>query len=143
LKEFLAKLPSLTAPIKGEKLIMYLGAADLAVSAVLMVERGPVQTPIYYVSRVLSGSEVRYTAMEKLTLSLVHATRRLWRYLQAHTVEIQTSYPIQQILRRPELSGRLGKWAVELNAFVIMYKPHTATKGQIIADFIAKVPEGK
>jgi hypothetical protein len=122
---------------------MYLAAADLAVSSVLMVERGQVQTPIYYVSRVLSGPEVRYSAMEKLTLSLVHATRRLRRYFQAHTVEVQTSFPIQQVLRRPELSIRLAKWAVELNAFVITYKPRTATKGQIIADFIAEVPEGK
>jgi uncharacterized protein YueI len=57
LKEFLARLPTLTSPIKGEKLIMYLATADLAMSSVLIVERSKVQTPIYYVSRVLSGPE--------------------------------------------------------------------------------------
>jgi hypothetical protein len=102
---------------------MYLAVTELVVSSVLMVGRGQVQTPIYYASRVLSGPETRYTAMEKLTLSLVHATRRLRRYFQGHIIEVQTSYPIQQILRRPELSGKLAKWVVELNAFVITYKP--------------------
>jgi hypothetical protein len=42
---------------------MYLDARDLAVSSVLMVERDRTQTPIYYVIRVFSGPEVRYTAM--------------------------------------------------------------------------------
>jgi hypothetical protein len=108
---------------------------------VLTVKCGQVQAPTYYVSRVLVGPESRYTAMEKLNLSLVHATRRLMRYFQAHTVEVH--YPIQQVLRRPELSGRPAHWAIELNAFVITYKPRATIKGHVIADFIAEIPEGK
>jgi hypothetical protein len=73
LKTFLAKLPTLTAPLKDERLTSYLAATELEVSSILMVERGQTQTPIYYVSRVLTGPESRYTAMENLTLSLVHA----------------------------------------------------------------------
>jgi hypothetical protein len=79
----------------------------------------------------------------KLTLSLVHTTRRLRRYFQAHTVEVQTNYPIQKVLRRPKLSERLAIWAIKLNAFVITYKPRTAIKGHVIADFITEIPEGK
>jgi hypothetical protein len=51
MKRYLANLPTLTAPLPKEKLKMYLAASSQAISAVLMVERQEVQTPIYYISR--------------------------------------------------------------------------------------------
>ncbi|GKC83070.1 reverse transcriptase domain-containing protein [Tanacetum coccineum] len=46
MKKQMAKLPTLTAPIEGESLIMYLSAAEEAISAVLLAERGDKQMPI-------------------------------------------------------------------------------------------------
>ena len=43
---------------------------------------------------------------------------------------------MKQILHKPETSGRLIKWAIELSEFDIRYRPRTAVKGQILADFI-------
>ena len=43
---------------------------------------------------------------------------------------------MKQILHKPETSGRLIKWAIELSEFDIKYKSRTAVKGQILADFI-------
>ena len=43
---------------------------------------------------------------------------------------------MKQILHKPETSGRLIKWAIELSEFDIRYKLRTAVKGQILADFI-------
>ena len=43
---------------------------------------------------------------------------------------------MKQILHKPETSGRLIKWAIELSEFDIRYKPRTTIKGQILADFI-------
>ncbi|GJX74910.1 reverse transcriptase domain-containing protein, partial [Tanacetum coccineum] len=48
-----------------------------AINAILMTERGTVQTPVYFVSRALQGPELNYTPMEKLVLSLVFAAKRL------------------------------------------------------------------
>ena len=45
---------------------------------------------------------------------------------------------MKQVLRRPEASGRLVKWAVELTQFDILYQPRTVIKGQALADFIAE-----
>ncbi|XP_021986714.1 uncharacterized protein LOC110883213 [Helianthus annuus] len=122
---------------------MYLAAAHTAVSAVLMVERDGRQTPIYYISRVLAGPETRYPTLEKLVLALVHATRRLRRYFQAHRVQVLTNYPLQQVLHKPEISGRLAKWAIELGALDIEYQKQIAVKGKVIADFLAEIPEGE
>nr|XP_027126139.1 uncharacterized protein LOC113742510 [Coffea arabica] len=120
------------------KLYLYLSAADEAVSAVLIRDEGT-QVPVYYVSRALRGPETRYTQVEKLVLGLVHAARRLKPYFLAHPISVRTDQPIRQILVRPEASGRLTKWAVELGEYDLSYEPRTAIKAQAIADFLAEL----
>ena len=51
---------------------------------------------------------------------------------------VLTNHPIKQVLRRPEVSGRLVKWGVELTQFDIMYQLRTAINSQALADFIAE-----
>ena len=74
--------------------------------------------------------------MEKLILALVTAARKLRPYFQAHTIEVPTEYLMKQVLHKPETSGRLMKWALELSEFDIRYKPKRAIKGQVLADFV-------
>ena len=74
--------------------------------------------------------------MEKLILELVTAARKLRPYFQAHTIEVPTEYSMKQVLHKLETLGRLMKWAIELSEFDIRYKPKTAIKGQVLADFI-------
>ncbi|KAK1426836.1 hypothetical protein QVD17_15516 [Tagetes erecta] len=143
LKKHLCALPKLAAPRVGERLYLYLAVAKSAVSSVLMVDREGVQIPIYYISRVLKDYEERYLVLEKLALSLVYTSRRLRRYFQAHTVTVLTNQPTQQVLKKPEISGRLVKWAIELGPFEIEFKPRISFKGQVLADFIAEIPEGE
>ena len=77
--------------------------------------------------------------MEKLILALVTAARKLRPYFQAHTIEVPIEYPMKQVLHKPEVSGRLMKWAIELSKFDIRYKPKTAIKGQVLADFVIEL----
>ncbi|XP_022040367.1 uncharacterized protein LOC110942913 [Helianthus annuus] len=81
--------------------------------------------------------------IEKLALALVHASRRLRRYFQAFNIEVQTDLQIQQILRKPEVSECLTKWAIELSAFDITYRTRGLVKGQAVADFLTEVPVGE
>ncbi|GKB01004.1 reverse transcriptase domain-containing protein [Tanacetum coccineum] len=67
MKQLIAELPMLTAPMEKEELIVYLAAAKETVSAVLMTEREAKQMPIYFVSKALTGPKVNYTSMEKST----------------------------------------------------------------------------
>ena len=69
---------------------------------------------------------------------MVTTTRRLRPYFQAHTIEILTDQPMRQVLHKPESSGRLVKWAIELSEFDVRFKPRTTIKGQILVDFIAE-----
>ncbi|XP_022019510.1 uncharacterized protein LOC110919551 [Helianthus annuus] len=74
-----------------------------------------------------------------MALALVQTARRLRRYFQAHPIQVVTDQPIRSVLEKPENSGRLAKWAVELGEH-ITYVPRKAIKAQVLADFIIEVP---
>ena len=50
---------------------------------------------------------------------------------------------MKQVLHKPETSGRLMKWAIELSEFDIRYRPKTAIKGQVLADFVMEFASAK
>ena len=94
----------LMAPDSGEDLFMYLSVSDHAVSTVLLRDRG-IQQPVFYISKILVDAETRYLPLEKLVLALVHATRKLPHYFQAHIVFVLTEYPLQSLLKRSDFMG--------------------------------------
>ncbi|GJY14903.1 reverse transcriptase domain-containing protein [Tanacetum coccineum] len=143
MKKLIAELPMLTAPKEKEELIIYLAAAQEAISAVLMTEREGKKIPVYFVSRALRGQKINYIPMEKLVLALLSASRRLKRYFQAHPIVVITDQPIKQLLSSSEISGRMLKWKFELEGYDIQYKLRTSVKGKILADFIVERPEEK
>ena len=71
-----------------------------------------------------------------MVLALVTAKKKLRHYFESHPITVVTNYPIRQILSKPDLSGRLTKWAIELGIYEIKYIPRTAKKSQVIADFL-------
>ncbi|KAL2243317.1 UNVERIFIED_CONTAM: Retrovirus-related Pol polyprotein from transposon [Sesamum indicum] len=139
LKEYLTKPPLLANPKEGEILFLYLGVSENAVSSVLVKEEASNQNPVYYVSKMLQGAESRYSEMEKLALALVVTARKLRPYFQSHKVVVLTNHPLKHVMSRPEASGRLIKWAVELGQYDIEYQPRTTQKAQVLADFITEL----
>ncbi|KAL0313177.1 UNVERIFIED_CONTAM: hypothetical protein Sradi_5717000 [Sesamum radiatum] len=95
--------------------------------------------PIYYVSKVLNGAEGRYTPIEKIALALVITARRLHPYFLTHLVGVKTNMLLKQTLGKPETSGRLIKWAVELSEYDISYLLRTTIKAQALVDFISEM----
>ena len=93
--------------------------------------------PIYYVSRTLGEAETRHPHLEKLALALISASRKLKPYFQCHPICVVTTYPLCNIFHKPELLGRLVKYVVEISGYDIEYRPRTAIKSQILADFVA------
>ncbi|RDX64524.1 hypothetical protein CR513_56916, partial [Mucuna pruriens] len=51
---------------------------------IIILEEEGEQRPIYYVSKVLQGVELRYQKIEKVALAIVIATRKLSPYFQSH-----------------------------------------------------------
>jgi hypothetical protein len=86
LKDFLSKPSVLTAPRKGEQLLLYLAATTHVVCAAIIVERQedchayPVQRPVYFISEVLSESKARYQPVQKLLYAVLITSQKLRHY---------------------------------------------------------------
>jgi ribonuclease HI len=139
-------LTTLTPPLPGAPLLLYVAASHSAVSAALVQEKqdGQVkrQAPVYFVSEVLSLSKKNYIELEKVLYAVLMALRKLRHYFQAYHIIVPSSQPLKDIMRNREVTGRIGKWDVELNEFSIDYVHRSSIQSQALADFIADWTSG-
>ena len=129
LKEYLSRPPIMSSPLTDEVLFSYIAVAPHAVSLVLIRIDNGIQRQVYYVSKSLHETEICYLPLEKAILAVVHGTRKLPHYFQAHTVVILTQLPLKAVLRSADFTGRIAKWGTILGAFDIKYMPRTSIKG--------------
>ena len=131
----------MSSPEADEVLYAYITMAPHAVSLLLIRDDNGLQKPVYYVSKSLHETEVRYLSLEKAILAVVHATRKLPHYFQAHTLVVLTQLPLKSVLRTADYTGRIAIWNTILGAFNIKYMPRTSIKGQVLADLVAEFAE--
>jgi hypothetical protein len=149
LKDFLSKPPVLMTPRKGEQLLLYLATSTHVVSTAIIVEQQedghayPVQCPVYFINEVLSESKARYQPVQKLLYAVLITSRKLRHYFQGYSFSVVTDYPLGDILQNQDATGRISKWAVELGALNIDFKPRTAIKSQALVDFMVKDRNGE
>ena len=139
IKEFLASPLVIQKSNARDPIIVYLAISNEVVSSVLVQEIDAEERPVYFVSRVLHGVEVRYQMTEKVALALIITAHRMRMYFQNHRVIVKTNYPIVKILTKPDLAGRMRGWAIELLEFHIQYQPRGAIKSQALADFTVEL----
>jgi hypothetical protein len=121
-------------------------ASHSAVSTALVQEKLEGQTkkqvPVYFASEVLSLSKKKYTELEKVLYVVLMASRKLPHYFQAYHIIVPSSQPLKDMMRNKEATGRVGKWATELNEFTIDYVHMSSIQSQALADFIADWTSG-
>ena len=98
LKEYLFQPSIMSSPEMDEVLFAYIAVALHAVSLVLIRVDSDIQMPVYYVSKSLHEAEVCFLPLEKAILSVVHATRKLHYYFQAHIVIVLTQLLLRALL---------------------------------------------
>ena len=74
-------------------------------------------------------------------MAMVHATRKLPHYFQAHTIVVLTQLLLKSIFQSADYTGRIAKWGTILGAFDIKYMSRTSVKGQVLADLVAEFIE--
>ena len=141
LKEYLSRPPIMSSPAADEVLYAYIAVAPHAMSLVLIREDNSLQRPVYYVSKSLHEAEIRYSPLEKAILAVVHASRKLPHYFQAHTVVVLIQLPLKSVLGTADYTGRIALWNTILGAFDIKYMPRTSIKGQVLADLAVEFAE--
>jgi hypothetical protein len=140
LKQYLIQLTTLIPPSSGAPLLLYVAASHGAVNAALVQEKqdgqAKKQVPVYFVSEVLSPSKRNYRELEKVLYAALMASRNLWHYFQSYHVIVPLFQPLKGIIRNREATGRVGKWATELNEFTIDFVHRSLIQSQALADFI-------
>ncbi|GKV48647.1 hypothetical protein SLEP1_g55446 [Rubroshorea leprosula] len=111
LKSYLGSPPLLTKAEEGEILYLYFGISNATISSILVKEASKQQKSVYYASKVLQGAKLRYSVAEKAALA---------------------------IFQKPECSGRLIKWAVELGKFQITFQQRSSIRAQALVDFVVE-----
>jgi hypothetical protein len=125
----LSKPPVLTDPNKKEKLLLYLAATTHVVNTAIIVERQEddhaylVQRLVYFVSEVLSESKARYQLVQKLLYTVLITSWKLRHYFQEYSIVVTTDYPLSDILRNQDATGRISNWVVKLSTLNIDFKP--------------------
>ena len=116
--------------------------SNVSISATLFKEdEHKKQRPIFFISKSLSEAKTRYTRLEQAALALRVAAKKLRPYFQAHSITILTNLPLRSTIHKPNLSRRMARWAIEPSEFGIQYKPRLAFKGQVLAEFLAEIPQ--
>ena len=137
IKSYLMKPPVLAAPIPGRPLILYIAAQERSVGALLAQENDDgKENALYYLSRMMTPNEVKYSPIMKLCVALVFVIQKLKHYFQAHMIHLVLRVnPLKYVMSKPVLSDRLARWYLQLQQFEIIYVPQKAIKGQALALF--------
>ena len=109
LKRYLSHPPIMSSLVVDGILFTYIAVALHAINLVLIQVDNGIQRSVFYVSKSLNEAEVRYLPLEKAILAVVHATRKLPHYFQAHTVVVLTQLPLKLVLRSADYIGRVAK----------------------------------
>ena len=63
-------------------------------------------------------------------------SRKLKHYFQAHRIRVLSAQPLEALFRNSEAIGRIGKWATELNEYMIEFEHKSVIKSQALTVFI-------
>jgi hypothetical protein len=121
----------------AKDLLLYISCITHVVSTTLVVERSeegrayPVQHHVYFISKVIGPSKIRYPQVRKLLYAVLLTARKLRRYFDDHKVIVYMGFPIGDILHNKQAVGRIAKWACELGAHDKEFRPRTAIKTRV------------
>ena len=142
IKQYLIKPPILASLGASDTLYLYLAISEASVSITLFKEdENQKHRSIFFISESLSKAETRYTRLEQAVLALLMVVKKLHPYIQAHPIIVLANLLLQSTIHKPDLSGRMAWWVIQLSEFGIQYKPRLTLKWQILAYFLAELPQ--
>ena len=79
----------------------------------MLRKKGGMEKPIYYISKLMKGLELRYSIAEKVCLSLAFPVSKFNHYFLGHRIQLVTkNNPVKYILTSPQLLGAMAQWAI-------------------------------
>ncbi|BFG30706.1 hypothetical protein CerSpe_169800 [Prunus speciosa] len=118
----------LIPPKRGRPLKLYISASENSIGSLLAQDNDDKkEQAVYYLSRILTATEWKYSPIEKLCLALYFTATKLRHYMLPSTVHIIAKTDlIKYMLTRSIIRGRIGKWTMALAEFTFRYVPQLA-----------------
>jgi hypothetical protein len=140
LKAYIEEMEILSPPLPSEPLFLYVAASKAAVSAAIVREvdgeKGKYQSPVYFVSKALSGPKLLYSELETIAYAVVMATRKLRHYFEAHKVTVLTDQHLNDLFINKEASSRIAKWETKQLEHTIDFGKRSTNKSQVLVEFV-------
>jgi len=141
IKEYVSNLPVLIPLQSGIPLILYLTTTATTIGAIVVQKIEREESVIYYISKKFHEYETQYTALEKIVLALVWATKKLRLYMLTYTVHvIALMDPIRDFLQQSLISGKVARWTIRLLKFDLYYIPMKSIKGRAVSNVLIDLP---
>ena len=90
----------MVAPSTKKELLIYLTTSEEAVGVLVAQEVDGQERPIYYLSKLLKGPELKYPYNDKFWVALIYTVTKLKHYM------VTQSDLVKLLLQKPILSGR-------------------------------------
>ena len=104
-------IPILSPPIPYKPFLLYLSVSENSMGCMLAQEgdEGKSEKAIYYLSKRMTGYELKYSPLEKTCWALVWCTRRLRHYMLSFPVIlISRMDPIKYLFEKPIIIGQIS-----------------------------------
>ncbi len=130
LKEALTKAPVLVFPDFNEPFILCTDASTAGIGAVLMqTDEADKRHVVAFASRVLSPAEKNYSVTHLEVLAVVWALQHFRDIIMGYKITVYTDHAaITDIFKGKNLSGRLARWYLTIQAYSPEIKQHEDVK---------------
>ena len=110
-KDTLVRASLMYPPNYQSDYFLYIATVEMTIAMVLVQVEDGIEHPIYYLSRNLNDTEVKYSYVENLSLVVVQVVQRFHHYiLLQKTTIVSDCNPMTYILSRQLLGGKYSKW---------------------------------
>lgn len=138
LKNCLLTPPILTQADGTKPYILRTDASNYALGAVLLQGHGAEEKVIEYASRLLNQAEQNYSTTEREALAVVWALKKFRGYVEGSSITVATDHqPLKWLLSLKSPTGRLARWALEIQAFNLKVI-YVQGKVNVIADLLSR-----
>lgn len=141
IKDLLTSAPILCNPDFDKKFFLQCDASDYGIGAVLVQldEKGE-EKPVAFMSKKLNSAQRNYSVTERECLAAIEAIQRFRCYLELQEFEIITDHSsLLWLMRQQNLSGRLARWALKLQAYKFTIS-HRKGKEHVVPDALSRIP---
>lgn len=112
---------TLNVPPDDAEFVVQTDASDRAIGGVLLWKKGDQLCPVYFVSKKLSGPQLRWAIREKEAFAIIHCLQKFDRFIRPTPFTVLTDNQSLKWLFDAKV-GKLARWAIIMSEYNMTIK---------------------